>query len=97
MNLEIFVSTRKKGTSEVNDLQNELLKLRALKKEQGEQNQILEKKLDNVNDRLQAQDKIKSKDCLTFQNPPFDACRPRNATRNTLKFFRKCMNKNIAR
>ena len=46
-------------------------------KKGGKKNQILEIKNDNMNDRLQSQEKYTRKRCLIIQNPTFDASRSR--------------------
>ena len=48
----------------------------------------LEKKQVEINDRLIAQERYTSKDCVIICNPPFDSRDNRNVLRNTLKFLK---------
>ena len=55
----------------------------------------LEKKQGEINDRLRAQERYTSKDCVIICNPPFDSRDIRNVLRNTLKFFENFVNINL--
>ena len=49
--------------------------------------QELEKKQQEMNNRLRAQERYTSKDCVIICNPPFDSKDQRNVLKNTLIFF----------
>ena len=53
---------------------------------------ISKKKQVEINDRLRAQERYTSKDCVIICNPPFDSRDSRNVLRNTLKFFENFLN-----
>ena len=52
----------------------------------------LEKKQVEINDRLRAQERYTTKDCVIICNPPFDSRDNQNVLRNTLKFFENFLN-----
>ena len=72
---------------QVNQLQNSVTGLSAKNKEQESKIKNLEKMQFDMNERLRAQERYTSKDCLIICNPPFDPRDSKNVLKNTLRFF----------
>ena len=49
----------------------------------------------DMNERLRAQERYTSKDCLNICNPPFDPRDSKNVLKNTLRFFSDFLNINL--
>ena len=72
---------------QVDQLQNSVTGLIAKNKEQESKIKNLEKMQFDMNERLRAQERYTSKDCLIICNPPFDPRDSKNVLKNTLRFF----------
>ena len=72
---------------QVDQLQNSVTGLIAKNKDQESKIKNLEKMQFDMNERLRAQERYTSKDCLITCNPPFDPRDSKNVLKNTLRFF----------
>ena len=72
---------------QVDQLQNSVTGLIAKNKQQENKIKNLEKMQFDMNERLRAQERYTSKDCLIICNPPFDPRDSKNVLKNNLRFF----------
>ena len=79
-------------TKKVDELSKVLSGLIDTNKKQEQKVIDLEKKQVEINNRLRAQERYTSKDCVIICNPPFDSRDNRNVLRNKLKFFENFLN-----
>ena len=83
------VSKNNTQTSQIQELQTEVSKLRKTIAEQDQQFEMLTKNQKNLNDRLRAQERYSRKYSVLIVNPPFDSRSVQGVTLETLKFFDK--------
>ena len=79
-------------TKKVDELSKVLCGLIDKNKKQEQKLIDLERKQDEINDRLRAQERYTNKGCVIICNTPFDSRDSRNLLRNTLKFFEILLN-----
>ena len=84
-----IVSKNNTQTSQIQELQTEVSKLRKTIVEQDQKIEMLTKNQKNLNDRLRAQDRYSRKDSVLIVNPTFDSRSVQDVTLETLKFFDK--------
>ena len=84
-----IVSKNNTQTSQRQELQKEVSKLRQTIVEQDQKIEMLTKNQKNMNDRLRAQERYSRKDSVLTVNPPFDSRSVQDVTLETLKFFDK--------
>ena len=81
----------------LNELSKIVVGLVERNKNQGLKIQELEKKRQEMNDRLRAQERYTSKDCVIICNPTFDSKDQRNELKNTLFFLKNILESNCGR
>ena len=84
-----IVSKNNRQTSQIQELQKEVSKLRKTIVEQDQKIEMLTKNQKNMNDRLRAQERYSRKDSVLIVNPPFNSRSVQDVTLETLKFFDK--------
>ena len=84
-----IVSKNNTQTSQIQELQTEVSKLRKTIVEKDQKNEMLTKNQKNLNDRLRAQERYSRQDSVLIVNPPFDSRSVQDVTLETLKFFDK--------
>ena len=84
-----IVSKNNTQTSQIQELQKEVSKLRKTIVEQDQKIEMLTKNQKNMNDRLRAQERYSRKDSVLIVNPPFDSRSVQDVAVETLKFFDK--------
>ena len=84
-----IVSKNNTQTSQIQELQKKVSKLRKTIVEQDQKIEMLTKNQKNMNDRLRARERYSRKDSVLIVNPPFDSRSVQDVTLETLKFFDK--------
>ena len=83
------------NSEKVSELTKEVRFLRSKTEQQEQEIAKLRENQKNMNNRLRCQERYSRKDCVLISNPPFEARKSADVTRDTLKFFQNFLGMKI--